>query len=275
MISVIIPVYNKSHYVIRTLLSVLTQTYQDWEAIVIDDGSTDNSVEMVNTIKDPRILFYQQKNHGVSYTRNKGIQMAKGEYIALLDADDEWFPDYLETMMELATKYPDYAVFCTAQKDRPINTLPNGISVITDFCSYPYIFWTGCMVIKKEVFDAVGGFMTGIQLGEDTDMWLRISCKYHTIYLNEAHVYHPYITENNLGKIFIAKKTFPFWIWYKYDYPNKKSLFRYVTEELIHFGNQRANHGDYLSAWTYLSKTRGFTSIRPRLKLLYRIFFRK
>ena len=103
MISIIIPVYNKSHYIVGTLQSAINQTYKDWEAIVIDDGSTDNSAEMIRSISDPRIHFYQQENHGVSYTRNRGIHMAKGEFIALLDADDEWFPDYLETVMELAT----------------------------------------------------------------------------------------------------------------------------------------------------------------------------
>ena len=275
MISIIIPVYNKSHYIVKTLQSVIAQTYEDWEAIVIDDGSTDNSSEMIKTIDDPRIFFYQQDNHGVSYTRNRGIHLAKGEYIALLDADDEWFPDYLETMIELVAKYPNYAVFCVAQKDRPIHTLPNGVSIITDYCTYPYIFWTGSMLVKKEVYNEIGDFMINIQLGEDNDMWLRISCRYHTIYLNEAHVSHPYFTENNLGHTFNAQKTFPFWIWYTYDYPNKKKLFRYVTDELVHFGNLFANQGDYDYAWKYLSKSKGFTAIRPRLKLLYRIIFRK
>lgn len=85
MISVIIPVYNKCHFVAKTLESVLAQTYQDWEAIVIDDGSTDNSVEAIKTIHDPRIQLYQQDNLGVSYTRNKGIELAKGDFIALPD----------------------------------------------------------------------------------------------------------------------------------------------------------------------------------------------
>ena len=275
MISIIIPVYNKSNYIANTLQSVIDQTYKDWEAIVIDDGSTDNSAKIIRTITDSRIHFYQQDNHGVSYTRNRGIHLAKGDYIALLDADDEWFPDYLETMMELVTKYPDYAVFCVAQKDRPIHTLPDGVTIVTEYCTYPYIFWTGSMLIKKEVYNNIGDFMNNIQLGEDNDMWLRISCKYHTVYLNEAHVSHPYFTENNLGHTFNKNKTFPFWIWYKYDYPNKKKLFRYVTDELVHFGNLFAKQGDYDYAWKLLYKSRGYTAISPRLKLLYRIIFKK
>lgn len=275
MISIIIPVYNKSNYIENTLQSVIKQTYKDWEAIVIDDGSTDNSAEKIRTLTDPRIHFYQQDNHGVSYTRNRGIHLAKGEFIALLDADDEWFPDYLETMIGLSAKYPNYSVFCVAQKDRPIHTLPDGISIITDYCTYPYIFWTGSLFIKKEVYNEIGDFMINVQLGEDNDMWLRISCKYHTVYLNEAHVSHPYFTENNLGHTFDSQRTIPLWIWYKYNYPDKRKLFRYVTNELVHFGNLFANQGDYYYAWKLLSKTRGITTIKPRLKLLYRIIFKK
>ena len=274
-ISVIIPVYNKEHYVLETIKSLLAQTFQDWEAIVIDDGSKDNSAKVIKSVKDSRIHFYQQTNHGVSYTRNKGIKLSKGEFIALLDADDIWFPDYLETMMKLATRYPTYSVFCVAQKDRPINTLPQGVSVIEDYCTYPYIFWIGGLLIKKEVYIDVGDFRVGVQPGEDTDMWLRISCKYHTIYLNEPHVEHPYFTENNLGRTFDTQKAFPFWIWYKYDYPDKKKLYRYVTDELIHFANIFADQGDYNYSWKYLSKTRGYTAIRPRLKLLLRIILKK
>ena len=275
MISIIIPVYNKSHYIARTLQSVINQTYKDWEAIVIDDGSTDNSAEIINSITDPRIQFYQQDNYGVSFTRNRGLHMAKGEFIALLDADDEWFPDYLETMMDLTAKHPNYSVFCVAQKDRPIHTLPDGISIITDYCKYPYIFWTGSLLIKKEVYNVIGDFKTNVQLGEDSDMWLRISCKYHTVYLNEAHVSHPYLTENNLSRTFDTQKTIPLWIWYKYDYPNKEKLFRYVTNELVHLGNLFANQGNYDYAWKCLYKTRGITAIKPRLKLLHRIIFKK
>lgn len=274
-VSIVIPLYNKGNYIEKTLRSVIAQTYQNWEAIVIDDGSTDNSAEVAKTVVDSRIRIYQQENHGVSYTRNKGIHMAKGDFIALLDADDEWFPDYLETMMGLAAKYPDYSVFCVAQKDRPIKTLPDGVSFITDYCTYPYIFWTGALMIKKSVYEDIGDFRNGVQLGEDNDMWLRISCKYDTIYLNEAHVNHPYITENNLGRTLNSKKTFPFWQWYQYNYPDKKKLYRYVTGELVLFGNLFANQGDYDSAWSHLSKTRGLTAIRGRLRLLYRILFRK
>ncbi len=273
-VSVIIPVYNKEHYVHKTLLSLLDQKFNDWEAIVIDDGSIDNSADIVKSIKDPRIQFFQQSNHGVSYTRNKGIEKARGEFIAFLDADDTWFPDYLETVIRLSMQYSSYSVFCVAQKDRPIRTLPNGISIIKDFCAFPYIFWTGSLLIKKDVFKKVGGFRVGIQLGEDTDMWLRISCKYHTVYLNEEHVHHPYITENNLAQIYDISKTFPFWEWYDYPYPDKKQLKEFTTYELTNFSNALINKKQFKDALVYLLKVKGLTAIRKRVKLLFRIILR-
>ncbi len=273
-VSVIIPVYNKEHYVFETLQSLLEQTFSDWEAIVIDDGSKDNSADIVKSIKDPRIQFLQQSNHGVSYTRNKGIEMARGEFVAFLDADDTWFPDYLETVVRMSLQYPSYPVFCVAQKDRPIHTLPQGISIIKDFCSYPYIFWTGALLIKRNVFKEVGGFRVGVQLGEDTDMWLRISCKYHTVYLNEEHVYHPYITENNLAQIYDISKTFPFWEWYDYPYPDKKKLKEFTTYELTNFSNALVNKKQFKDALVYLLNVKGLTAIRKRMALLCRILLR-
>ena len=92
MISVVIPLYNKEKQIANTLRSVFAQTYTDYEIIVVNDGSTDNSVAVVESLNDPRIRLIHQKNAGVSAARNRGIEEARGEYIALLDGDDEWKP---------------------------------------------------------------------------------------------------------------------------------------------------------------------------------------
>ena len=272
-VSVIIPLYNKEHFIADTMQSVLTQTFVDYELIIINDGSTDESAKVVATFSDNRIIYVEQNNKGVSIARNKGINMARGEYIAFLDADDQWHPDYLEKMINLTTQYPTYSVFCSSQAKRPINTLPEGVSVIEDYCVYNYVFWTGCMVIKKEVFDVIGGFREGIQLGEDSDMWLRICCKYTTVYLNEELAEHPYITENNLARITDTTKSFPFWEWYNYPYPNTKSLYRYTTDQLVRCTEDLVRQSRYCDAWYFLKKTKGFSSIRPRIKLFLKIIF--
>ena len=113
MISVIIPLYNKEDYISTSIKSIFKQSYNDYEIIVVNDGSTDKSVDIVKAFNDERIRIINQKNAGVAAARNKGIEEAKGEYIAFLDADDEWKEDYLATQMELAEKYPQCDVFAT------------------------------------------------------------------------------------------------------------------------------------------------------------------
>src|SRR4030043_1337098 len=101
-VSVIIPTYNRAHLVGRSIRSVLNQTYQDLEVIVVDDGSKDNTAEIVRGITDPRIVFLKhEKNRGVSAARNTGLKAARGKYIAFQDSDDEWLPQKLEKQLEL------------------------------------------------------------------------------------------------------------------------------------------------------------------------------
>ena len=111
MISVVITLYNKEKHIRNTLKGVLGQSFQDFEIVVVDDGSTDNSVSEVQRFKDPRIRIISQTNAGVSAARNRGILESKGEFIALLDGDDEWKPDYLATQYALAENTPN-AMFC-------------------------------------------------------------------------------------------------------------------------------------------------------------------
>ena len=122
-ISIVIPLYNKEHYIEDTIKSVLAQTYSNWEAIIIDDGSTDASAKIVQSIPDSRIRLYQQANQGVSKARNHGIELATGDYIAFLDADDQWKPNYLETMNLLAEQYSNNFFFCSAHDGHYIHSL--------------------------------------------------------------------------------------------------------------------------------------------------------
>ena len=112
-ITVIIPLYNKEKHIQNTIETVLRQTYKDFELCVIDDGSTDNSASIVDKMHDDRILLIKKENEGVSKTRNFGVSIAKNEFVAFMDADDEWEDTYLEEIVELINKYPEAAIYAT------------------------------------------------------------------------------------------------------------------------------------------------------------------
>lgn len=201
MISVIIPLYNKAPYIASTLQCVLQQTYTHYEIVVVDDGSTDDGVTKVKSVKDDRIRIVQQKNGGVSAARNRGIAEACGEYVAFLDADDEWRPDYLQTQMDLVLKYPQCDVFASNYEFRNVegkvtNTIINKLpfegtdGVLDNYfevasCSHPPL-WTSAVMVRKAAIQSIGGFPVGIKSGEDLLTWARLAVKYQIAYSTKA-----------------------------------------------------------------------------------------
>lgn len=197
MISVVIPLYNKEAQIAQTLRTVLSQSFQDFEIVIVNDGSTDNSVSEVLKFSNPRIRLINQANAGVSTARNKGIEEARGEYVALLDADDEWNYDYLETQMRLVEAYPQCDVFAVNYQfsdangnitDTIIKNLPfpaesgvlyNYFEVAST--SHPPICSITIMA-RKKAFQEIGGFPVGIKSGEDLLTWARLACRYKIAY---------------------------------------------------------------------------------------------
>ena len=191
MISVVIPLYNKESQIVETLRSVLQQSFQDFEIVVVNDGSTDDSVTAAESVQDERIRIIHQENAGVSAARNRGIAEARYEFIAFLDADDRWKPDYLQTQFELVQKYPECSVFACNYEfvhadgsvhPTIIRKLPfeeeNGI--LSNYfevasCSHPPM-WTSAVMVRKKALLPLGGFPTGIKSGEDLLTWARLAC---------------------------------------------------------------------------------------------------
>lgn len=200
LFSIVIPLYNKEGQIANTLRSVFTQTCTDYEIVIVNDGSTDGSAAAVEAIGDPRIRLIHQQNAGVSAARNRGIVEARGQYIALLDADDEWKPEYLATIAELIRRYPDCNVFATNYefhdskgKITPtiINKLPFTTTdgILSNYfevasCSHPPICSIS-IVTTRTAFNSIGGFPIGIKSGEDLLTWARLAQKYKIAYSNK------------------------------------------------------------------------------------------
>ena len=191
MITIIIPLYNKEASIATALHGVLAQTYQDFEVVVVDDGSTDGGAAVVEQFDDPRIRLIRQANGGVSAARNRGIAEARGEHVAFLDADDEWMPEFLEEIAALIAAYPE-------SKARATNYIfnSNGVKsptllrkipfteergVMTNYfevasCSHPPVC-SICVCIDRDLLQEIGGFPVSIKSGEDLLTWARIAVR--------------------------------------------------------------------------------------------------
>ena len=208
MFSIVIPLYNKENAIEETLLSVLAQTYTNFEVIVVDDGSKDSSAKVVSNIAkaDPRIKLIQKENGGVSSARNRGIKEAKGEYIALLDGDDIWENTFLEEQNKLINEFPkasmwgvNYA-FIKGSSVTPCNQgLPNEYrGYVENYWTTPHndLFCSSSVCIRKKIFEKTGYFDERIHYTEDLDMWYRIILNYPIVYYDKVLVYYNQNADN-------------------------------------------------------------------------------
>lgn len=185
-ISVVIPLFNKEKTVARCLTSILKQTHPPSEIIIVNDGSTDQSLAAAKTVSDPRIRFLDKENGGVSAARNFGIARTQNEYVALLDADDEWHPDFLERMVSLIANFPDAGLYYAAHANQipggrimhtTIPSLPAGHSGYVDIFQHSTDEgpWSSATVIRKRFLERTGLFNPSLIKGEDTDLWIRFA----------------------------------------------------------------------------------------------------
>lgn len=183
MFSIVIPLYNKELSIGNTIQSVLNQTYQDYEIIIVNDGSTDNSLHVVEQINDSRIRIITKPNGGVSSARNRGIKESKRDWIAFLDGDDLWKTNHLNEIFRMMNVFPNKKIYVTSYKysdDRKIYRLPrkNDIFIIDNYFKeaiYENLIWSSIIVVHKSCFKTVGVFNEKINRGEDLDMWARLA----------------------------------------------------------------------------------------------------
>lgn len=200
--SIVIPLYNKENHIKKTLSHVCAQTFTDFEVIIVNDGSTDESLKAAKSVQDTRIKFFSTENKGVSHARNYGIKQSNSDLIVLLDADDYWLPNHLENLKTLYTKFPNCGLFaCGYSKLINNKTVPSRFYKIPDTkhwmgivanyftsSSLCEIASSSSVMIHKNTLDNIGGFNTSFSFGEDTDLWIRIALQYPVAFCNVTTV---------------------------------------------------------------------------------------
>ena len=199
MISVVIPLYNKRGSIASTVQSVLGQTFTDFELIVVDDGSTDGSADVVRTFEDSRIRLVSKPNGGVCSARNEGIRQARSEYVAFLDADDLYEPEFLQEIAGLIEACPEAGIWGTSylylkngKKIPAGKPLPEGFKGLVDNSDWTlgHLYCSSAVCCLKSALEEVGLFDERITWGEDIDVWWRIMLKHPAAYSNrELAVY--------------------------------------------------------------------------------------
>lgn len=252
MISVVIPLYNKAQSIRKTLDSVLAQTYKDFEIVVVDDGSTDGSADVAEatlrkfsgrpTGYGLEVRVIMKENGGVSSARNAGILAAKGEYVAFLDGDDLWHPEYLETLHQLILDYPDaslYGIGCTTingdkiPEDVTSTTLRGELEDVWN--DYPG-YWTGSSSSSRARLLEIGLFDTRMTHGEDIDMWWRLLLSGKGVFDNRVLAYYRQDTENRaMNKLIPLEKHIPYFVdKYAEARASNVDFRRYFDREMIY-----------------------------------------
>lgn len=245
--SIVIPLYNKASTIQRAIDSILTQTVQDFELIIVDGNSTDGSFEIASQINDPRIILFKQKGKGVSTARNQGIEKASANIVAFLDADDTWEPDFLETILSLTQKYSEAGMYGTAfsvcQNNEPHHTIilensTEGIleSYFKSFtgAGHPIII-TSAFAAKREALLSVGGYSENLKVGEDHDLFGKLALQYPVAYSPKVCSRYSLAAENNTDTV---------------DYVLEVPLERYLAENtLLEVSKERPGFSEYLDHW--------------------------
>lgn len=200
--SVVIPLYNKAVYVAKAIGSVLAQTFTDFELVIVDDGSSDDSAEIALKAIEGRnnCRLIRQVNAGASMARNNGVAVSQGDFLCFLDADDWWEPTFLEEMDKLIMEFPGAGIYGTSYtiiNETRHKTRVASVGVdkgfLKGYINYCQVYaktmymplWTGAVCIPRCVFEEMKGFPQGIKLGEDFLLWIRIALKYKVVFLNK------------------------------------------------------------------------------------------
>jgi len=214
--SIIIPLYNKEKFIKNTIESVLNQKFNDFEILLVNDGSTDNSLKQLEGFSDNRIKVFSQENKGVSVARNLGLEKSNGTYICFLDADDYWYPYFLSQFYKYIELLPNQKVFTSAFEFEIQNKIIPFVYSMKKTADYQIVDYfeasrkkhpvigTSTSVFHRDVFEKSGVFDVRFRTGEDSDLWIRIGLHFLVVFIwkiGARYVYDPQGTTRNREKI--------------------------------------------------------------------------
>ncbi|MEM6517324.1 MAG: glycosyltransferase family A protein, partial [Bacteroidota bacterium] len=247
----------KENEIKNTLDSVLKQTFQDFEIIIVNDGSTDNSLINARSVLDDRISIYSTENLGVSHARNYGIEKSHANYIAFLDADDLWYFNHLAELKNLILDFPGCGMYCKAYEKNYYNKYITPANyndldkkfrgIINDYFKHSLIdsvAWTSGLALPKSVIDTVGNFDERLGSVQDTDLWIRISLNHKLAFDRKISVRRHFGTEGHLSKFYDVNERSLFLKNFKNLQKNNASLKKFMDYNRFAYAIQRKLKGD-------------------------------
>jgi glycosyltransferase involved in cell wall biosynthesis len=256
--TVIIPLYNKEKYIENAIKSVLNQTFTDFNLVIVNDCSTDKSVEIASKyISDTVEIIHHKKNAGLAAARNTGIKNSNSNYITYLDADDLWKPTFLESIFQLIQNFPEARIFGTNYEeiwDDVIKNPHNGSKILPiDFTGYinffkinlkQGIYTHGSVCFHKEVFEKIGYYNEDIGFSEDLDFNIRANYNFKLAYDNSVQMRYFMQTENQLTQSSLLNKTIPDFDTYENWATNNSDLKKYLDFERYVLGKRLKKNND-------------------------------
>ncbi|RNC84985.1 MAG: glycosyltransferase family 2 protein [Winogradskyella sp.] len=256
--SVVIPLYNKEDYIERTLRSVINQSFNDYEIIVINDGSTDKSLEKLKPyINKGRLRIITQLNKGLSYSRNEGFRLSEGQYVAFLDADDYWHPDYLLSHKASIEAFPKEVIFGTSYSQiidgKALDIITNidqrlkgKTFVLNDFFTANIRQFIPCqstIVLRKNAFE-LPLYDESITYFEDVDFYLNHCTNKSVVITYKPLAYIEFSQANQMSKTALTNKILPDLSAYKKQYRGNKTILNYIDMQLYKIGIKYAVAGE-------------------------------
>ncbi len=269
LISVIIPTYNRLDLLKRTIESVKSQTFQDYEIWVVDDGSSDGTKDWLETIPD--INFISQSNSGIAASRNKGASLSSGKWLCFLDHDDLWDERKLEVQAEFATENPDVGLLAVkhVRLGSKVRSSGHGRWIKGDLFLKEYsesFIHTSSVMIRRDVFETIGGFPTEYRFADEFDVWLKIAKSYPIAYYDEPLVFiRLYESNTSHNRVGVRSDTYDILTkHYDPDRIPREVYLRTMSDHDISFGRAYVKTGDLAQALNWFRKSIERTPLRLR-----------